>query len=120
MASDIEKIVDNIKKRNKAEKAEIQQYVDRAMQEVDRLKHEFLSVDPHLRRMVLFGSLARRTASTLDSDIDLAVDSNQYLRLVSKALDSSFKVDLVDFLNIDADFLAIIERDGRTVYENLN
>lgn len=87
-----------------------------ARAEVDRLVTEFQRVDPALRRVVLFGSLARDDAKSLDFDIDLAVDASRYLDLLGIALDSPFKVDLVDLSSASRYIVAAIERDGVEVY----
>ena len=50
-------------------------------------------MDPDLRTVVLFGSLATGNLGNREPDVDLAVP--QYLRLVAIALDSPFKVDVI-------------------------
>lgn len=85
--------------------------------EAERLTKCFLEADPDLRTVVLFGSLASGDLGNREPDVDLAVDSPQYLRLVSIALDSPFKVDVVDLPNASPVISRAVERDGRLMYE---
>lgn len=85
--------------------------------EADRLTKCFVEADPDLRKVVLFGSLATGDLGNREPDVDLAVDSPQYLRLVSIALDSPFKVDVVDLPNASPVISRAVERDGRVMYE---
>ena len=85
--------------------------------EAERLTKCFLEADPDLHKVVLFGSLATGDLGNREPDIDLAVDSPQYLRLVSIALDSPFKVDVVDLPNASPVISRAVERDGRVMYE---
>ncbi|MCY4374196.1 MAG: hypothetical protein OXC31_10525 [Spirochaetaceae bacterium] len=50
-------------------------------------------------------------------DVDLAVDSPQYLRLVSIALDSPFKVDVVDLPNASPVISRAGVHHGKVMYE---
>ena len=85
--------------------------------EAGRLTKCFVEADPDLRKVVLFGSLATGDLGNREPDVDLAVDSPQYLRLVSIALDSTFKVDVVDLPNASPVISRAVERDGRVMYE---
>lgn len=93
--------------------------VTRAYDEVRRLVDSFLELDPAISKIILFGSLARCDVSSADFDIDLAVSCSgeQYLALVACALDSPFKVDLVDISSADSRILSSIDRDGKVLYE---
>ena len=88
--------------------------------EAHRLAKRFAEVDPELRKVVLFGSLATGDLRDRQPDIDLAVESPQYLRLVSIALDSPFKVDLIDLPNAGPVIARAIEQHGRIIYEREN
>ena len=85
--------------------------------EASRLTKCFVEADPDLRKVVLFGSLATGNLGSREPDIDLAVDSPQYLRLVSIALDSPFKVDVVDLPNASPMISRAVEQHGRIMYE---
>jgi predicted nucleotidyltransferase len=90
-----------------------------ALEEVQALVKKFLSLDPGITKIILFGSLARNDVFSLDSDIDLAVSCSgeHFLRLVAIALDSPFKVDLVDLSTADNRIKDAIAREGMVLYE---
>ena len=114
---DARKIAFNIRAEWEAEEILIAQRTARALAEVARLKAEFVKIDPDLKRLVLFGSLAEGRANTPHFDIDLAVESELYMKLLARALDSEFTVDLVDLNNVRPNILAEIERYGKILYE---
>ncbi len=70
------------------------------MQEVDRLIKEFRDRDPELKRIVLFGSLASGNPRNPNFDIDLSFEGRELYACTAIALDSSFKVDLVDYRSL--------------------
>lgn len=70
--------------------------VSKAMNEAWSLTKRFREIDLQLKRVILFGSLAEGTVTSENFDIDLAVESDRYLQLVAIALDSEFKVDVVE------------------------
>jgi predicted nucleotidyltransferase len=90
-----------------------------ALEEVQALAGKFRSLDPGITKIILFGSLARDDVSSLDFDIDLAVSCSgeRFLALVALALDSPFKVDLVDLSTADSRIKGAIAREGRVLYE---
>ncbi|HUW40817.1 MAG TPA: nucleotidyltransferase domain-containing protein [Rectinemataceae bacterium] len=81
------------------------------------LVEEIRRIDPGIRTILLFGSLARGEPRNERFDIDLAVDSDNYLQLVSWALDQSFAVDVVCLEDLDPAFRASILEYGRVLYE---
>ena len=85
--------------------------------EAHRLTRCFAEADPDLRTVVLFGSLATGDLGNREPDVDLAVDSPRYLRLVSIALDSPFKVDIVDLPNASPVISRAVEHHGKVMYE---
>lgn len=91
-----------------------------AVAEVNYLVDRFLVIDPCIKRIVLFGSLARKDVSSIDFDIDIGVlcSKEKYLAIVAEALDSSFKVDVVDLEHIDNRIKSAIDRDGVILYAN--
>ena len=90
-----------------------------ALEEVQALVREFLSLDPSITKIILFGSLARDDVSSLASDIDLAVSCSgeHFLMLVAHAQDSPFKVDLVELSTADNRIRDAIAREGMVLYE---
>jgi len=90
-----------------------------ALEEVQTLARKFLSLDPSITKIILFGSLTRDGVSSLDSDIDLAVScsSEHFLMLVAHAQDSPFKVDLVELSTADNRIRDAIAREGMVLYE---
>ena len=88
--------------------------------EAHRLALRFAEVDPELREVVLFGSLATGELGNRQPDIDLAVESSRYLRLVAIALDSPFKVDVVDLATARSAIRQAIARDGTVIYARPN
>ncbi|MDA8426565.1 MAG: nucleotidyltransferase domain-containing protein [Treponema sp.] len=81
------------------------------------LVEEIRRIDPGIRTILLFGSLARGEPRSARFDIDLAVDSDKYLQLVSWALDQSFAVDVVCLDDLDPAFRASILEYGKVLYE---
>ena len=67
--------------------------------------------------MILFGSLAEGCVGTLDFDIDIAVESKKYYQLVSRALQSEFKVDVLDIDGLHEKIKKSIIENGKVIYE---
>jgi predicted nucleotidyltransferase len=110
-------IAANLNKQNRLEDKRIQKKIREAKEEVQRLVKQFLEIDPAIERIVFFGSLAEDNVFSSHFDIDLAVRSEQYLKLVSCSLNSSFPVDVVDLDHVAAPIRASIERYGKIIYE---
>ncbi|WP_459941498.1 nucleotidyltransferase family protein [Deferrisoma palaeochoriense] len=73
-----------------------------------------------IRRIVLFGSVAKGRPFTELSDIDLAVEADSpeaFFRAVATALRSDFEVDVVDPADARPVLREAIERDGVVLYE---
>lgn len=70
--------------------------------------------------MVLFGSLATGEVGNRQPDVDLAVESSRYLRLVAIALDSRFKVDVVDLATARPAIRQAVARHGKVIYARQN
>ena len=90
-----------------------------ADEEIRTLVGKFLSLDPTITKIILFGSLARDDVSSPDFDIDLAVSCSgeNFLALVALALDSPFKVDVVELATADSRIKSAVVREGIVVYE---
>ena len=88
-----------------------------AREEARRLAQRFAEEDPELRQVILFGSLATGEIGDREPDIDLAVESPRYLSLVAIALDSRFKVDVIDLATARSAILKAVARDGEILHE---
>lgn len=110
------------RERRRAERAPRVRAERRAagLAEAHRLAKRFAEIDPGLRKVVLFGSLATGDLRDRQPDVDLAVESPHYLRLVAVALDSPFKVDVIDLPNAGPVILRAIEQHGKVLYEREN
>ncbi len=113
----IQGIVEEIKRGNKDEKRRIKERIGQAIEEVERLKEDFLKIDPNMERMILFGSLGEGRIESVDFDIDIAVKSDKYYRLTGRALESDFKVDVVDLDSVHKIIKKNIIENGKVVYE---
>jgi predicted nucleotidyltransferase len=88
-----------------------------AMEFLPKLVASFREIDPDLDKIILFGSLAKGKPKRADFDIDVAVRSDRYFRMVAWALDQVWKIDVVDLDAIGNTILSHIESEGRTLYE---
>lgn len=118
-AEKMKRMAESVRRRERERRRTISLRVAEALDEADRLAREFRVLDPVIERIVLFGSLARKDATSPDFDIDLAVacSKDKYLAIVARALDSPFKVDVVDLATADDRIQASIARDGMVLYE---
>lgn len=110
-------IAANIRRENEREEIALKDKVKKAYKEVDRLVSEFLASDPKLEKIVLFGSLAENRVVSLNFDIDLAVCSNHFLKLVACGLKSPFRVDVVDLERVTEGIKQSISKYGKVLYE---
>lgn len=101
----------NRRKRQENELARARR-VAAANNEIERLVKSFRCTDPKLKRIVLFGSLARGSVKRLDFDIDVAVESSRYMDLLGTVLDSDFKIDLIDLTSASRYIRQSVDRDG--------
>jgi predicted nucleotidyltransferase len=88
-----------------------------AQKEAQKLTERFREIDPGIKKVILFGSLAESTVRSENFDIDLAVESDRYLQMVSVALDSKFKVDLVELGAVPESIRRRILEKGRILHE---
>jgi predicted nucleotidyltransferase len=110
-------IAANLNRLNKLEDKRIKKKVREAHEEIQRLVIRFREIDPEIESIVLFGSLAEDSVLSIQFDIDLAVRSKKYLKLVSCGLNSSFPVDVVDIDHLAEPIRASIEKYGKVLYE---
>ena len=113
----MQNIVREIKRENECEKREIKNRINQAAEEIERLKVDFLKIDKNMKIMILFGSLAEDNIKALDFDIDIAVKSKKYYQLVSRALESEFKIDVIDLDVIHKEIKKSIIKNGKVIYE---
>ncbi len=92
--------------------------VKEAMAEVERLIQAFRTRDKELKRIVLFGSLAKGVPRNPNFDIDLSFEGRELYACTSIALDSSFKVDLVDYISLPDFMKEEVETYGKVLYKS--
>ncbi len=117
MALNIQRTIREIKREILEEEDRIKGKVSTALEEVKKLKEDFIKIDPDIEMMILYGSLAEERIRSIHFDIDIAVKSNKYFQLVGRALQSRFKIDLVDLEVVDERIKKSIFKYGRFIYE---
>jgi len=113
----VKDIIKRIKIENENERQRIKERIVKAFEEIEQLKRDFLRIDHEMGRMILFGSLAEDRIENMDFDIDIAVKSDKYYQLVARALESEFKVDVVDLETVHDSIKRNILENGRVIYE---
>jgi predicted nucleotidyltransferase len=88
-----------------------------AFEQIQRLVTRFREVDPEIRVIILFGSLATGFLRNHHFDIDIAVDSDHYWDLLGIALDQPIPVDLTDLPQISEHIRSRIQAEGTVLYE---
>lgn len=112
MSFDPEPYAEGIRKRNQAEAEEIRERAAIAREEARRLAAAIRERDGGVRSVFLFGSLAEGEPRRLGFDIDLAIEGGDLYRALDIALESSFRVDLVDVGLLPADLAMRIRERG--------
>ena len=95
MTFDPEPYAAGIRRRNEEERARIERRLLEARAEANRLSSELRRSDPSIKRVMLFGSVARGNPFHEKFDIDLALDGGDLHAALDITEASSFKVDLV-------------------------
>ena len=113
----IQNIVSLIKRGNEEEKREVEHRVKLAKNEIQKLRKDFLNIDRSMEKMICFGSLAKNNIDSINFDIDIAVKSNKYYQLVSRAMKSEFKIDVIDLDSIHHKIKENIVKYGKVIYE---
>ena len=103
----LREIVETARRENQKAQRRTREAVKRARAFLPELVKAFRTIDPDLRLIVLFGSLAEGTVRGEHFDLDIAVRSERYLQLVAWALDQDYKIDVID---LDAARSHIAER----------
>jgi predicted nucleotidyltransferase len=104
-------------KRALERKERISDRYARAKTFLPELVDSFRMIDPEIKKIVLFGSLAKSVPRREDFDIDVAVRSEKYFSLVAWALKQEWKIDVVDLDELEGTSLDEIESRGITLYE---
>ena len=115
----IESYVETRKRRIRRDAMVRDARISEARLEIEELVADLRRIDPEIRKITLFGSLATGRAKSRWFDIDIAVDCapQKYLDLVARALRSRFDVDVVEIRTCREGLLRAIERDGEVLYE---
>lgn len=113
----IQNIVREIKNRNEHEDKKIKDSIKLALEELEKIKIDFLRIDKNMEKMILFGSLAENNIDSTEFDIDIAVKSEKYYQLIGRALQSQFKVDVIDLESIHSLIKKNILKTGKVIYE---
>ncbi len=87
-----------------------------AFREISRLIGRFQEIDPSLKRVVLFGSLAENTVRSENFDIDLSFEGREYYLCAAETLNSPFKNDLIDYNACISHIKEEIDTKGIVVY----
>lgn len=119
VAENLAPYVNHFRRKMRQEAIRRRVRIEAAQIELRKLVRDFVRIDPGIRTIVLFGSLATGRVRSEHFDIDLAVDCTPeaYLKLVSRALDSRFDVDVIEMRTAPGWLGSTIERDGRVLYE---
>lgn len=110
---------EGLRKRNARYQQSLGYRIQEARAFLPALVNAFLSIDPDIDKIVLFGFLARGEPRSLEFDIDVAVRSKRYLKLVSWTLDQKWKIDLVDLDELSDTFLVGVKKTGVVLYEKI-
>jgi predicted nucleotidyltransferase len=117
MEDELELIAAENRRSNRAYEKRLEELLRQATAELPRLVEAMRRIDPGLRRVVLFGSLARNDVRNQDFDIDLAVSSGRILRIAAWSEDQALPLDVVDLDSMDPDFRGRVEGEGKLLYE---
>jgi predicted nucleotidyltransferase len=88
----------------------------RAIVEAERLAAELANIDPAVREVWLFGSVASGRPGREEFDIDLAIAGGDALTLFAQLPETEFEVDIVELENVSARFREMVKRTGEQLY----
>ena len=101
----------NTENRKEDEKTAVRRQAAQA--EARRMATEFRAQDASVSTIWCFGSTFDMSRPyRMDSDIDIAVEGGELLKLISIAENSSFSVDLIDISGSDDEFARLIRKYG--------
>jgi predicted nucleotidyltransferase len=110
---DIEAAVRRINEENRKEDERTAARRKAAQVEARRIATEFHAQDATIRSIWCFGSTFDMSRPyRMDSDIDIAVEGGDILKLVSITEASSFSVDLIDISGADDEFARLVRKYG--------
>lgn len=102
---------------NRREKEELDALRIKAREVGVELARELVSADPRIRQIWGFGSAFEDDRPfTRNSDIDLAIEGGNILRLFGIAENADFPVDLIDITAQADAFALLIRENGRLLY----
>jgi len=109
---------EGMQRRAEESRMRIAERAGRARAFLPVLVSAFCQIDPDIRKILLFGSLAKGMPDREGFDIDIGVRSSRYLRLVAWALDQEWKIDVVNIDDTAGTIVEGLESTGRTLYES--
>lgn len=112
----IEAIVKSQKAENLKAEAALERRLTSARDEAGRLATAIAQI-PGVRKVLLFGSVARGRPFAFDSDIDLAIEGGDILEAMAIVEASSFSVDVVDLDRFDLPRRSRLLSEGWVLYE---
>lgn len=95
MSFDPERYAAGIRVANERERKAIDERMQRARSEAQRLAERIKASDSAVRAVYLFGSVAEGSASRIDFDIDLALEGGDTYKALDLTETSDFEVDVV-------------------------
>lgn len=116
MEENIRAIVEAERRRNREAEERRARRLEDARAEAPRLAAELARIDPRVREVWVFGSVATGRPGREQFDIDLAVAGGDVISLYARMPDTAFDVDLVDLDAVSEGFRAMIYRRGWKVY----
>lgn len=109
-------IVEAERRRNREAERRRAERLSRARDEAPLIAAALARIDPAVREVWLFGSVATGRTGREEFDIDLAVRGGDVISLYARLPDSEFEVDLVDLDSVGERFRSMIYRRGERLY----
>lgn len=120
MSFQLEAAVERLRRENRRNREACDRRREQARLEGLRLAEVFGQNDSSVVRVWGYGSAFEKGRPFgLDSDLDLAVEGGEVLRLQRLVGDSPFEVELVDITDGEDFFARQIRRNGRLLWERL-
>lgn len=116
MDEELRAIVEAECRRNTEAEERRTRRLERAREEAPRLAAELARIDPSVREVWLFGSVATGRTGRERFDIDLAIRGGDVISLYARMPDSEFEVDLVDLDSVSERFRELVMRRGERIY----
>jgi len=116
MNEELRAIVEAERRRNREADQRRAERLIRARREAPRIAAELARIDPDVREVWLFGSVATGRLGRDRFDIDLAIRGGDVISLYARLPESEFDIDLVDLDSVSDGFREMVERRGERVY----